>query len=169
MLVKVLEMIIFIMLLVAVWRMSRGKEQTKFIYDERQKEIIANGHKYGFYTAIIGNVVGFVILDKFTNMPVAADFIMCCVIFTALAVDVLYSIAKGAYYGIRNNWKYNSLLMIILGVFLEVGNISLFLKDGLIDGRLNWEYIGFPSGIFVLLAGIASVIKGLRSSKEDAE
>lgn len=169
MLTKILEIIVFIILLVIVNRLSRGKEQNRIKYDERQKEIIAKGHRWGFYTAIIGNIVGFVVLDMVEYLPMGADFIMCCVIFAALAVDVLYSIGKGAYYGIRNNWKVNSFLMLLLGAFMEAGSVSILIKDGLDNGRLNWEYIGFPGGIFIILAGIVSVITGLKSSKEDAE
>ena len=48
MLTKILEIIVFIILLVIVNRLSRGKEQNRIKYDERQKEIIAKGHRWGF-------------------------------------------------------------------------------------------------------------------------
>ena len=47
--------------------------------------------------------------------------------------------------------------------------ISSFLKNGLTDGKIGFEYMGIPAGIFLVLSGIVAIIAGLRSSREDAE
>lgn len=168
MLGKVIELIVFIALVILVRILTKNTSQG-IKYDERQNEIIDKGYKYGFYTALFGNMIGFAVLDSSGNLPLGGDFIMICIIFTALSVFVVYSILRGAYFGIGNRWKINSVLMIGLGAVLEIGTISNLLKNGLTDGKLGFEYIGIPAGIFLVLSGIVAIIVGLRISREDAE
>lgn len=168
MLGKVIELIVFLALVILV-RILTKNIRPEIKYDERQKEIIAKGYKYGFYTAVFGNLIGFGVLDSSGNLPLGGDFIMICIMFTAGSVFVVYSILRGAYFGIDNRWKIDSVLMIGLGAVLELGAISYFLKNGLTDGKLGFEYIGIPAGIFLVLSGIVAIIAGLRSSREDAE
>ena len=157
MLGKVIELIVFLALVILV-RILTKNIRPEIKYDERQKEIIAKGYKYGFYTAVFGNLIGFGVLDSSGNLPLGGDFIMICIMFTA-----------GSVFGIDNRWKIGSILMTGLGAVLEIGAISYFLKNGLTDGKIGFEYIGIPAGIFLVLSGIVAIIAGLRSSMEDTE
>lgn len=163
-----------IVLIYFILRYTKTDRTVKCKYDERQKQIRANGFTYGFYTCMICNAVFAVAPLMEIHLPADLSVQMFLSILFAAAVQVCYCIWKGAYFSLNEDRKkvlvafaFIALVNLLLGIF------SFYSGKAFTEGRLNLRSLNLFCGLlFLLIFAVLffrKMTKGEESIIEDEE
>ncbi len=155
-----LPIVSVLVLCVVIYLVSRRAADPKArIYDERQTAVLGKAYKAGFATATIGELLGaFVIAyDESGKLPFDAAFLMVTIAMIAIFVYAFAAIWGGAYFGLSNNWKTPTLVLLLMGILQIVLGISR-IADGLENGKLTIINISLPLGIVMLILAVVAYI-----------
>lgn len=137
---------------------KNGKLKTE--YDEMQTRVRGNAYKYGFWTISI--YLGFLVVLSSGDiiLPIEPMVIYFFGFFLGGVVLCLYSIFKGAYFGLNNVKRRWYVFMIFFGVYnLFIAGIAISKGEMIVNGVLSTPFINILCGVMILIAFFASKIK----------
>ena len=138
-----------------IFRFVNRDGKVKTTYDEMQEVYRGRGFRIGFYTLLIYLALLMVLDMGGITLPMEGSVLYFSGIFLGLAVDIIYCMIHGAYFGINNNArKYVIVMMFPTLINLAVG-IGAFLSGSMFaDGRLQTPFINLLCGILFLIVVI---------------
>ena len=153
---------------VILFKIANSDKKVMTSYDERQEAIRGKGYKYAFYTAMGLEVVDICLEIGEFQFPIGAHLVHFFIMLFSLMVLCIYCIWKGAYWGLNNNRKAYSVI-IVVAVVLNVFPVAMAVLHG------NFAAEGFDSLpvfnvmvlIWLAIIGASAVVKKLVDGKED--
>lgn len=149
-----------IALVAAAFLIRYMRTDKKFIgrYDERQKILIGQGYRCGFYAIFIYNCIYFITTmmteTSIFDQPTAAFMN----IFVGALAFSIYCIWKEAYFSINDNHKRYFIIFISCAVINAVGGIALAMETPIIEnGMLTYRSLNLLCALllFLILAALA--------------
>lgn len=144
----------------------RKKGIKKCEYDERQAAIQGTAYKYAALTGIFGGIIAGLIVEA-DLLPITGGFALIVVSFLMIEVYVVCMILKGAYFGIKGNWKRWTISITLLGVGSLYFGIKNITTDGLENGRFTIGDINLPLGILFLIIAATVFFQKARERREE--
>jgi len=145
---------------------TNGKLKTD--YDERQVAARGKAYMYGFYAALITNVLILVIDVGNESILNYGAMVMFVPIFVGITVQVTVSIFKDAYIGMNNNFKKYMIFMCWISAFnLMVGIRPVITGDMVKDGKLQSPFISLLVGLMFVIIAIDFIIKRIMDGREE--
>lgn len=132
-------------------------------YDERQVLIQYRRYRISAFTAIILNLIFAVAFSFIPKLPFDASFAMLATAFAAALVFVIYSIIKGAYFGISGKWKSWTIISAIAGALNLYAGILNLSKDRILTMSNSANLL---TGIFFALIVVAVIVSHMREAGE---
>lgn len=142
-----------------------SREKCRRDYDERQILIQYRGYRMSAFTAIIMNLIFAAAFSFIPKLPFDASFAMLATAFAAALVFIVYSIYKGAYFGINGKWKSWTIIIAIAGALNLYAGILNISQSRLLTMRNSANLL---TGIFFAVIVIAVLVSRL-SYEHEAE
>lgn len=169
-----------ILLVMLFLKLGNGDKKVKTEYDERQKIAIGEGYKIAYWT-----LAGLLVVVQMyktiagtfgTDYLAKTDFgvIAFGMIVISIMVFCVYSIFKGAYWGMNNN-KRNYVIIIgaigLLNLVISVAAIARgnFVVDGVISGAAVNLMCAILMVVVLGAAGIKDAIDKKHANDEEGD
>ena len=147
---------------------KNGKIKTE--YDERQNEIRGLAYKYGFWTTCGYLGILFILSTLEVDIPITTALLYFIGFVIGAMVVCVYSILKGAYFGLNNIQKRWYIFMAFFMVFNFVVSFVEFKSgDMIIDGKLDLPFVNFICGVMFLIIFVTTYIKKSYDNKQESE
>ena len=168
--------IIFAVIVIAIYLQNRNNPSTKDHYDERQELIRKNAYRYSATTMIVCAVIYFVVTFM-SERSFAEDGVSAFLIaLIGIAVFAVYSIFKGAFFGVKGkrNGTGRPLIYVIILLIIIIGNgigAARMFRENLVirNGQLTSNVLQFAIAVLFLLVLISLGIKYLLNAREAQE
>ena len=130
-------------------------------YDERQEKIRGKGYKYAFYSLLAYEVIMACLVSGGYPVEPFDNYIMHILgVFISLLVLCVYTIWKGAYWGLNNNKKKYTVLIIIGFVCNLIPVIVMLVSGGIKkDGISSFPVTNLIVVIWMVIIGIVYMIR----------
>jgi hypothetical protein len=156
----------FIIFLLLIWILHRGKNSSPVVYDEMQTAIRGTAYKYSTITGVIGGFIASFLVNL-DLIPMDGSFALVTVSFLMVTVYVVYMVVKGVYFGVSGNWKSWTLLIFLIGLCNLITGAIRIAEDGLEEGKLTSTNIGVMMGSMFLVIAAAVLIQKAREKKDE--
>lgn len=159
-------------LILAVILLKFGNTNRKFKteYDERQREIRGTGYTYGFYAMAIYEAAMFLLSMAEIELPVENYILHFGAIMTGAIVGCVYSIWKGAYWGLNNDHRRYKAIIAVCIVLNMLPLIGLFRGESLMEnGKVGMPMLNIMVLIMLAAAGVTYLIRQAVDRKEAEE
>lgn len=167
----VVGIIFGLILCVVLFRFANKDKKIKTEYDERQKEIRGKGYTIGFYT-----LVGLLAVESLWSMsgnsfPLPEYIMYFLTVIIGVTVVCVYSIWKGVYYGINNDPKRYSIILIVAFVLNLIPVAGTLASGGLTfsDPLDTLPMLNVIVIIMLIIVGVELIIKSLIDRKSPEE
>lgn len=157
-------------LCVILFKFANSNRKIMSDYDERQEVIRNKGYKYSFYTVMALEAVMIVLSVSEVTLPIATYLVHLGIILIGCLVLCIYCIWNDAYWGLNNNRKRYTAIIVIAIVLNIIPVINAISR-----GRLSGE--GFDSLpvmnimviVWMAIIGVAAIVKKLvKNGSEEA-
>ncbi len=156
-----------VLLCILIFKKTKTDGRIRCQYDERQNMARGNGFKYGFFTALFGNILYGMLISTGELFPVEHGVGIMIIGLVSLAVYVIYCIWHDAYFAL--NEKRSQLIVIFLGigvVNLVLGISNIMHGEAFTDGMLNIRSFNLFCGLLFLVIFAAMFLKHAVSGRE---
>lgn len=163
--------LVAIIICVVLFKLLNTDKKIKTQYDERQQEIRGRAYKYSFYTVIFEEAIIMILRTRgIAEFVWGSYLVQLFVMLSGLLVLCVYSILKGAYWGINNNPRRYMVVIVIAticNILPIIGSIAGgdVAKDGI--GALPW--VNIMVVIWMALIGVSGLVKKVMDKKSGEE
>jgi hypothetical protein len=155
---------------VILFRFANTDKKIKTQYDERQETIKGRGYKYSFYTMMFCEVVLMLLQISDINLPFENYLLHLGVILISCLVLCLHSIWNGVYWGLNNNRKRYSAIIVIAVALNLIPVISSIARGSLsTDGFNSLPILNIIVLIWMGVIGICALAKKCFATKGNEE
>ena len=159
-------------LILAVILLKFGNTNRKFKteYDERQREVRGMAYTYGFYATVIYEVAMFLLSVAEIELPVENYILHFGAIAVGCTVLCVYSIWKGAYWGLNNDHRRYKAIIAVCIVLNMLPLIGLLRGESLMEnGKIGMPMLNIMVLIMLAAAGVTYLIRQAVDRKETEE
>ncbi|MBP3217004.1 MAG: hypothetical protein J6M46_01390 [Lachnospiraceae bacterium] len=163
-------LIIGLILAVILLKFSNTNRKFKTEYDERQREVRGTAYMYGFYATVIYEAA--LLLFSFTEieLPVENYILHFGAIAIGCTVLCVYSIWKGAYWGLNNDHRRYKAVIAVCIVLNMLPLIGLLRGESLMEnGKIGLPMLNIMVLIMLAAAGVTYLIRQAVDRKEAEE
>lgn len=141
-------------------RYMRTDKNVKGRYDERQKILIGQGYRCGFYAILIYNCIYFM-TTMMTETSIFDDATAGFMnIFVGTLAFSIYCIWKEAYFSLNDNPKRYLILFTAILIINVIGGVSIAVNSSIIvDGVLTYRSLNLLCSLLVFLILAALAVK----------
>ena len=167
----VFGLLVGLVIAVILLKFANKDHRFKTKYDERQEFIKGQGYKYSFYTLAI--LEAFLAILEIGGITFAIEryLVHFIVLLIGLAVLCVHSIWNGVYWGLNNNRKRYTAI-IVIAVALNLIPVIASIANGTLsrDGFYSLPLLNVIVLVWMAVIGICALAKkcvGTKSNEED--
>jgi hypothetical protein len=166
----VFGLMVGLVIAVILLKFSNKDHKFKTQYDERQEFIKGRGYKYSFYTLLYLEALLAVLEVGNISFGIEKYLVHFIVILISLAVLCVHSIWNGVYWGLNNNRKRYSAIIVIAVALNLIPVISSIARGSLsTDGFNSLPILNIIVLIWMGVIGICALAKKCFATKGNEE
>ena len=154
----------------ALLKAANTNHRMKTDYDERQQLIRGKGYMYAFYTILFYEVLMMIIDIGEFSLPIESYAVHCVGLIIGVIVLGVYCIWNDVYWGLNNNRKRYTAI-IVIAIVLNVIPIIRAIGSGEIatSGFDSFPIMNIMVIVWMAIIGLSAVVKKLFVKTEDEE
>lgn len=156
----VFGLVIGLVAAVLLIKYMRTDKKIKGHYDERQKILIGQGYRCGFYAVLIYNGIYFITAEMTARSIFDTPTSAFMNIFIGVLTFSIYCIWKEAYFSINDSHKRYIIILIVCLLINAAGTIGIALNAPIIEnGVLTYRSLNLLCALLVLLILLTLAVK----------
>lgn len=159
--------ILCVVLLLALTKTDKG---VKCRFDERQELVRGRGFKYGFFTLLICNAIGFALTMAEIPMYAEAEVIMATSCFLGIDVYAVYCIWNEGYFALNENRRTLMLAFAVIGVLnFLISAVSIAEGTMIQNGKLTFHSLNLGCGLLFVVIFVSMLLKKICKDRKDEQ
>ncbi len=156
---------------IIILKLTKKDGKLKCRYDERQNTARGKGFKYGFYTALIGNLLYGLLISAVPEVPIEPGAGVILIGLISTLVYVCYCIWCDSYFSLNENRTRVLIALGVISIFnFFLGIRSLLTGEAFADGKLNFRSMNLFCGLMILIVLIMIALrKSVKGREEEME
>ena len=158
-------------LIVILFKFANSNRKVKSEYDERQQALRGKAYQYSFYTMVALEAVMTILAVSEVTFPVATYLIHLGIILIGCLVLCVYCIWHDVYWGLNNNRKRYTAIIVVAIVMNIIPVIRLAMDGGIAyEGVDSLPVMNIMVIVWMAIIGVCAVAKKLfvKSDEEEA-
>jgi len=166
----VFGLMVGLIIAVILLKFSNKDHKFKTQYDERQEFIKGRGYKISFYTLLYLEALLAILDTGDISFGIDRYLVQFIVILISLAVLCMHSIWTGTYWGLNNNRKRYTAI-IVVAIALNIIPVITSIANGSLakEGFNSLPLLNVIVLIWMAVIGICALVKKAFDAKENEE
>ena len=145
---------------VILMKFANKDHKVKSQYDERQEMIKGRGYKYSFYTMLFMEVIVMLLEMSGIELPIESYLVHMIAILIGALVLCVHSIWNGVYWGLNNNRRSYTIIIVIAVILKLIPVIAAVTRDSLSGHGINSiPVLNLIVLVWMAIIGVAALAK----------